>query len=229
MRRALLFPLLGLACLLGGQKVGVIIKTVGDVQVIPANQSTAIVARPGTALEDQDLIKTGENGFATAVYLDDRSQVKIAPNSELNFGGNRTSRGINKKVSVSYGTLRATVSKQHGKEFLIATPTSVASVKGTDFIVVADPDSGDSFVILEGIVEVTNNVTGISQTVTENQTANSTPDGSVDVTTTNEEDIPETDVTGEQGETPESNEREIRIEMTNPDGTIKELIIRFHL
>jgi len=93
--------------------------------------------------------------------------------------------------------------------------------------VIADPDAGDAFHILEGIVDVTNNLTGITQTVTENQTANSTPDGNVDVTETNTEDIPEMDATDDQGGTIESNEKEVRIEMTDPNGTIKELIIRF--
>ncbi|NOZ74224.1 MAG: FecR domain-containing protein [FCB group bacterium] len=221
--------LLGLAFSIafGGQKIGVLIKITGDVQLTRAGQKTPSVIKPGFAIEDQDLIKTGEGGFATAVYLDDRTQIKVAPNSEFKFGGQRRANGINKKVAMNYGTLRATVAKQRGKEFLVATPTSVASVKGTDFIVIADPDAGDAFLILEGIVEVTNNLTGITQTVTQNQTANSSVDGNVDVTETNTEDIPVIDESENQGGAIESNEREVRIEMTDPNGTVKELVIRF--
>jgi len=185
MKRIIFTLFMAGSLLMAGQKIGVIIKVTGAVELQHKGQKIAVVPKPGTALEDQDLIKTGEGGFMTAVYLDDRTQIKIAPNSEFRFGGIRGADGINKNVAMSYGTLRATVAKQRGKEFFIATPTSVASVKGTDLIVIADPDAGDAFHILEGIVDVTNNLTGITQTVTENQTANSTPDGNVDVTETN--------------------------------------------
>lgn len=223
------FVLLGLAFSLvfAGQKIGVLIKATGPVQITHAGQNTSTAARPGLALENQDLIQTGEGGFVTAVYLDDRTQIKVAPNSEFKFGGQRRANGINKKVAMNYGTLRATVAKQRGKEFLIATPTSVASVKGTDFIVIADPDAGDAFLILEGIVEVTNNMTGITQTVTQNQTAHSSVEGDVDVTETNSDDIPVIDETDSGGGAIESNEREVRIEMIDPSGTVKELVIRF--
>ena len=40
------------------------------------------------------------------------------------------------------GTIRATVNKQNSN-FVIQTPTSVASVKGTDFWMITDPVDGD--------------------------------------------------------------------------------------
>ncbi len=226
MKRTILLITLICSTLIAGPKIGIIIKVTGSVNVLHDGDNNAVPARPGLALEDKDMIQTGDGGFATALYLDDKTQIKVAANSEYRIGGTSGPNGINKKVDVSYGKLRATVAKQHGKEFLIATPTSVASVKGTDFIVVADPNVGDAFMILEGVVEVTNNLTGISQTVSQNQTANSDSDGNVDVTETQTDDIPDFENGEEQGQDVESNQREIRIEMTDPAGNTKELVIR---
>ncbi|GIS53128.1 hypothetical protein Ct9H90mP29_01700 [bacterium] len=41
---------------------------------------------------------------------------------------------------------------------MIATPTSVASVKGTELAIDSDPSTGDSFTLIEGLIEVTNNL-----------------------------------------------------------------------
>ena len=46
--------------------------------------------------------------------------------------GQRSARSIAKKINMDVGTVRATVNKQNS-DFVIQTPTSVASVKGTDF------------------------------------------------------------------------------------------------
>jgi len=48
----------------------------------------------------------------------------------------------------------------------------------------------------------------------------------VDVTETQTDDIPDFENGEEQGQDVESNQREIRIEMTDPAGNTKELVIR---
>ncbi len=74
------------------------------------------------------------------------------------------------------GTIRATVKKQN-TDFVIQTPTSVASVKGTDFWLITDPAEGDLIIGLEGIVGLTNSETGEEIDVTEGLSGISTPDG----------------------------------------------------
>lgn len=216
--------------LLAGSKIGVVIKIKGDVTILGVESNQPVSLKPGHPLYNQDLIKTGESGFATTMYLDDRTIVKISKNSEFTIGGKKGESGINKSLDVSYGTMRAQVAKQKGKEFLISTPTSVASVKGTDIIIIADPDAGDQFLILEGLLEVTNNMTGETQTVGSNETANSNTDGSVTVTETSEDDVPsfededdEDSVTGGA----EGDIQELRFEVEDDNGNVKEIIIRF--
>ena len=52
--------------------------------------------------------------------------------------------------------VRATVTKQN-TDFVIQTPTSVASVKGTDFWLITNPETGDQIIGIEGIIGLTNN------------------------------------------------------------------------
>ena len=87
------------------------------------------------------------------------------------------------------GTVRATVKKQN-VDFVIQTPTSVASVKGTDFWLLSDPISGDEIIGLEGIVTLTNNETGQEVEVTEGNSGISNPDGTVGLEETDPNSIP---------------------------------------
>ena len=99
-------------------------------------------------------------------------------------------KSIAKKINMDVGTVRATVNKQNSN-FVIQTPTSVASVKGTDFWMITDPVDGDLVIGLEGVVTLTNNETGAEVDVTEGTSGSSTPDGDVDVEETEESSIPE--------------------------------------
>ena len=84
--------------------------------------------------------------------------MKLKEDSEAVVAGQRTAASISKKINMDSGTVRATVKKQN-VDFVIQTPTSVASVKGTDFWLLSDPISGDEIIGLEGIVTLTNNET----------------------------------------------------------------------
>lgn len=176
-------------------------------------------------MANEDVIQTGKDGFAVAMYLDDKTTVKVRENSEFLIGGVRTEKGINKRVSISYGTMMADVSKQKGKEFIVATPTSVASVKGTEIVVVSDPVLGDLFITLVGTIVVTNSTSGDTTSVSAGQSANSTPDGSLDVSQTNEGDIPDFDE--DTGDQDEGSSHELRFEIEDINGNMKEIIIQY--
>ena len=102
------------------------------------------------------------------------------------ISGTRSTEAISKQIAMQVGTLKAEVSPQRKGEFVIATPTSVASVKGTVFWVTSDPVMGDVFYGMSGSVEVTNNESGAVVVVGANETGTSTPDGQVNVATTQE-------------------------------------------
>jgi len=224
MKRIGISSLLLCTSLLFASKVAITIKVRGDVKLIPANTKTEKLLKPGTPLNDQDKILTSEKAFAAIMYLDDKTVVKVMGNSEMVIAGTRGKIGINKSIDIKYGKISANISSQGGKEFRIATPTSVASVKGTELSIVSDPVQGDSFVLLEGLIEVTNSITGETMEVNEGETAVSTPDGSLDVRETTEEDLDEFD---EAEAAADGQIQELRFEVEDANGNIKEIIIQY--
>lgn len=176
----------------------------------------------GTPLYSEDHLKTGKDGMAVLVFLDDKSQIKVRENSEMIIRGQRSSTAIAKNISMSFGTLKAEVSPQRKGDFVIATPTSVASVKGTVFWVQSDPVNGDVFYGLSGQIEVTNNESGVTVVVGANQTGISTPSGDVNVTQTDQNKVPQE---VEEGQVTPTNV--LIIKLRNSAGETKDLKIEY--
>ena len=222
MNRLIATLIMSSAFLFGSSKVAVAIKTKGDVSIIYKGLSSAQALKPGSPLSDQDKIKTGKNGFVAIMYLDDKTVVKILGNSNLTILGDRSGSKINKSLDIKYGRVAASVTPQKGKEFRISTPTSVASVKGTELAIESDPSTGDSFTLIEGLIEVTNSITNESTEVQEGETAMSTPEGSLDVSQTTSEDLE-----GFEEASMEPQNQELRFEIEDADGNLKEILIKF--
>ena len=203
-------------------KVAIVMKVKGDASVQFKESNSVQSLKPGTPLSDQDKITTGEDGFVALMYIDDKTVVKILGNSILDILGKRSGATINKSINIEYGRVVAAVTKQKGKEFKVSTPTSVASVKGTSLAIESEPSTGDSFTLLEGLIEVTNVVTGESTEVQEGETALSTNDGSLEVNQTTQMDLD-----GFEEASLEVSNQEIRFEMEDENGELKEIIIKF--
>tara|TARA_B100001996_G_scaffold346691_1_gene303787 strand:- start:3051 stop:3719 length:669 start_codon:yes stop_codon:yes gene_type:complete len=208
--------------LLSSSKVAVAIKIKGKVSLFSSQDKSKTSLKPGTPLNDKDKIMTDKDSFAAIMYLDDKSVVKMLSNSDLIIIGERSKKGISKSLDISYGKITANIAKQKGNEFRIATPTSVASVKGTELAITSDPSNGDSFTLLEGLIEVTNSITGESMEVSEGETAVSTPQGSLDVGETTTDDMQ-----GFEEAEIEIPAQELRFEVEDSDGNIKEIIIKY--
>ena len=204
-------------------KVAIAIKIKGDVSVLYKGLNLEQVLKPGSPLSHQDKIKTGKDGYIALMYLDDKTVVKMLGNSDLTIMGDRSGNKINKSLDIKYGKIAANVKPQKGKEFRISTPTSVASVKGTEFAIQSDPSSGDSFTLIEGLIQVTNSITGESTQVQEGETAISTPDGSLNVAETTSDDLD-----GFEEASIEPPTQELRFEVEDENGNIKEILIKFN-
>ena len=200
-------------------KIAVTMKVSGTVDIEQSGSSGLSALKPGTILSDGDRIMTGKNGFAALIYIDDKSMVKIMGNTEVIIKGRLSAGSIAKQVNIDRGTLRALVNKQRKGEFVVQSSTSVASVKGTDFWMISDPVTGDILIGLEGLVNLTNLISGESSDVGAGTTGTSTPDGSVETSETNPDNIP---VDPDEGGTPTN---QIEIELEGPDGEIKTLLI----
>ena len=200
-------------------KIAVTTKVSGKVDIEQAGSSGLSALKPGTILLDGDRIITGKNGFTALIYIDDKSMVKITGNTEVIIKGTRSAGSIAKQVNIDHGTLRALVNKQRKGEFVVQSSTSVASVKGTDFWMITDPETGDVLIGLEGLVSLTNLVSGETTDVGAGTTGTSSTDGSVETSETNPSDIP-TDP--DESGTPIN---QIEIELEGPDGVVKTLMI----
>ena len=203
-----------------GNKIAVTTKVKGLVEIMPIGKDNFANLKPGTILSDGDKIRTGSSGFTAIIFIDDKSTLKLKENSEAVITGQRSSRSIAKKINMDVGTIRATVNKQNSN-FVIQTPTSVASVKGTDFWMITDPVDGDLVIGLDGVVTLTNNETGAEVDVTEGTSGSSTPEGDVDVEETEESSIPE-DPTDQ-----DEQQAEIKIYFEGPNGEQKVMIIEY--
>lgn len=216
--RSIIF-LLVTTCLFAAGKVAVTTKVSGKVSIEVAGKNGFNPLKAGTIIADGDKIKTGNDGFAAIIYIDDKSMVKVKENTEIVIQGKRNTGFIAKKVNIDEGTLRAQVSEQRKGDFIVQSATSVASVKGTDFWFISDELFGDIVIGVEGLVNLLNSESGESSDVSAGNTGTSTLDGNVDTNVTNPSDIPsDPDQTG-------AVVTQIEIQMVGPNGETKTLLI----
>jgi hypothetical protein len=151
------------------KSVAVTVKATGEVLVKAGSSESPL--KSGARLNDGDQVRTGPDGRAVLVFTDDKSQLKLTPNTKVVLHARRGSGRTDKEVEMSQGTLWSKVTRQQG-EFRIATPTSVASVKGTAWWTKAD-EEGTDIITEEGIVGLTSRESSQEVDVMSGQTGHS--------------------------------------------------------
>jgi hypothetical protein len=189
-------------------------KVKGDVTVTRANPGETEPAKAGMFLYSGDAVKTGDKSYTDIIFQDDGSRLKLDPNTTLTLEATRSQKRLSKKLSLGAGKMFAKVSKQRGTDFEVTTPTSVASVKGTDFGIEEKTWPETHLWVLSDIVEFTNGIQTII--VTAGQHAVATPK-TIEVSSI-----------GEAGcELVESGSHKLRFEFEDETGNVKDLIIEF--
>ncbi len=125
----------------------------GNVKIIKANPGTDVAAKLGMLLEGGDTIKTEAESFASVIFQDDGSRVKLGENAQLTLNASRKKNKLSKRLRLETGKIWAKVTKKRGTDFQVSTPTSVASVKGTKFVL-EEGDAETLLWVLEDIVEM---------------------------------------------------------------------------
>ncbi|MCK4578400.1 MAG: FecR domain-containing protein [Candidatus Marinimicrobia bacterium] len=170
----------------GVDKVAFATKVNGRVTITDVQKQTIPLKR-GTTLNAGEKIETGSDGTAVIMFIDDKTILRIQKNTTLTVGGEISGQGANralsKQIDLQFGKLRAQVAEQRRGEFQIVTPTSVASVKGTDFWTTSDPVIGDVFLGVSGLIEVENLISGGVISVGGGQVGSSGTDGETSVAT----------------------------------------------
>ena len=198
--------------------IAVTTKAKGDVTFRSWDSEDFNDLKPAEVLNDGDHIQTGSDGFGALVYLDDKSTIKVKENTNFDVIGTRGKEGISKRIKINTGTIKAKIQKGKAGGFVIETHTSIATVKGTEFWLVATPD-GDKVFGLEGTVELTNTISGDIVTVGSDETGTSLATGEVNVAPTVPGEIP--------AEIEEQEINEFEIEFEGPDGNQKTMKIRY--
>ena len=238
-----ILSLFSLSIIFSQQSIAVTTKSNGDVTYKKHSEDiTQSELLIGSELYNDDFIKTGIDGFVKFSYLDDGTTIKVHKNSELYVRGKSDNKIINKRLNIGNGLIKLDVSKQKEDEFTIVTPTSVASVKGTSFILDSNLDFGDKFYGFDGVVEILNKESNRIIKLSRNLKVVSTPDGQINSEIMTQVDLDvineiqsssgdselEEEMLDESSNEVEEGPKEIRITVISPSGEEKEIIIKYN-
>ncbi len=138
------------------EPLAVVTRLEGTVRHTEAGTVKEKAVRRGQVLYDGDRLKVGESSLCVIRYLDDRSQITLRENAACLVNGVREGDHIDKKMTIFRGSYHATLPNLKGS-FQVITPTSTASVKGTNFWILQPNQSGETrYICTEGTVEVAN-------------------------------------------------------------------------
>ncbi len=135
-----------------------ILSTKGKVEISRDQKSWSRVKGP-TDINSGTWIKTGPSGSATLV-LPDKTQTRIAKNSELLLKGKKNESG---EVKLKVGKIWAKTNKKPVK-IKIKAPNAVASIRGTEWVIEVDNSGGSSLAVMEGNITLASN-SGASKSI----------------------------------------------------------------
>ncbi|MDP6853525.1 MAG: FecR family protein [Candidatus Marinimicrobia bacterium] len=174
----------------GGKVVAAISTMKGAVLVKPFGSRKYVPAYKGQMLKSGEWMKTADGVFVAIVFLDG-SNIKIQQKTEVKISSYRmTAKELKTNLEMSKGQAWSNVANQGAAgEFTITTPTAVASVKGTEFDLQFDEDSGESVLtVMSGEVSFSNELGELLAGAMESATASE--DSGPSKVRINNEDLP---------------------------------------
>jgi hypothetical protein len=199
--------------------IGLVSKVIMDVTRW-APTTDWVKAQRGDILDAGHMLRTGERSVAV-IKLKDNSLLRLREKSQVTLAGGTLNNAFQKGVSVNGGTVGFRVQKQRpGEEFRFSTPTSVASIRGTEGSFTRS-DSADVFTILMGLGRITNLNSMTAADVPAGFTAISRTDGHLEVHLATEDEKNAAARASDLNE----RERHLRLQLKNPKGETRELMI----
>jgi hypothetical protein len=112
----------------------------------------------GQRLTSGDLVMTSSNTRAAIRFTDDGSLVRLNPGSRLTVRTSGARDAVEKTLELEFGELWARVTEQQRERgFQVQTPSGVAAVKGTVFVVRVDAQGNTTVLTFDGAVDFFNN------------------------------------------------------------------------
>jgi hypothetical protein len=200
--------------------IGLISKVINDVtRRVPGTEWEKAVR--GQTLAGGDMVRTGLKSFAV-LKLKDNSLLRLREESEVIVTGTLRGREFSKSIEVRQGVVGFNIQKQQpGEEFRFASPTSVASVKGTAgaFRV----NGSDTLTVVEGLIAMTNSISRRGVDVPSGFTGISRPDGSLESRPSTPAELSVAQDAMRTGDQP----RQLKLELRNSQGQQRDLIIEY--
>lgn len=160
---ALVLTLPRLAAAQDAGSVALVHKLLLDQQMVVQKQAGApLVASLGQRLVSGDLVITSANTRAAIRFTDDGSLIRLNPGSRLQVRSEGDRGAQTKTLELEFGELWARVSPQNGRSFQVQTPSGVAAVKGTEFVVRVDANGVTTVLTFEGAVDFFNGAGTVS-------------------------------------------------------------------
>lgn len=220
----ILVILMSFTILLCADPVAYLMQTKGSVQLYRSDRTVKF--KNGELLYNKDEIITGVRSYAAVKYADGAATVKVFPNSILRLNSTKQNKQLNKSVLLDIGGVYSSIVNRIKGEYEVESPNTVASVKGTSFLMRYNADKITYVTVLEGEVMVKNKISGKSVLVKQGMTATSGEDGSVTLEETTPDDLSEEDLEQIDSAAEEAL-RTIRIQIINENGTVKYIDITY--
>ena len=219
------------------KSVALVFKVSGTLDIKRRNSNSWVRGKRGDLLDSGDQLKTGARSLTTILFQDDKSVLKVGSNSEMTINAQRQEKSLFKKLYLGLGSLWMKITEKEDQQFSVETPTSVASIKGSEGLesVAATGDTklfgitGEfEFSTALGKVTIGANETGIA--TRGNPPVKRRTDPRDLQATRAATGLTEEETKGLQSETapPEEieGEQEVRIPFVDEDGNVKVMIIR---
>lgn len=180
-------------------------------------------AGSGTLLFSQDKLRTGIKSVAV-IKFNDKSIFRLLENSELILLGERTPRRISNNIKILRGIFGFDIIKQQNEQYTFDSPTSVASIRGTKGTF-SHQNEMDILLLIEGVVNLKNIVSGKEIDVNGGDICFSYSDGRLELRKASVDELMGAEESLSIGEVQKENE--LKLELQNKDGNKKELKIKY--
>ncbi len=195
-------------------------KIVFEVQKRSAENAWAKAAS-GDVLISGDQVRTGKRSLAIIKFLD-ASILRLRELSLLTLTGEGPRGSMIKSAQLNQGSLGFDIRKQQNEQFRLTSPTSVASIRGTNGKWSGGAGS-DTLVVLEGLVNLRNNSSGNTVDVSAGSIGFSNGDGSVSSRKATAKELADAS-DALRGGAP----NELKLELKDSKGNQKELKLKFN-
>lgn len=155
----------------------------GDLKIAGLEGDVQVGGAP--AVKDQllmegDILNTGPDGFAV-LEMEDYGKFSISPQSELSIEVKQVRESLlNAELKLAIGSIKADLEKlPKGSSFKLSTPTSIAAVRGTVFLITVNASGAVSTYVYSGEIAVESVATGETATVGAGECVVTTSGGTV--------------------------------------------------